>query len=53
MPVRPASVGFLSKICKSLSAVEIFFSLLHYGEVESLRATALNFDSVTVDVKKV
>ncbi len=36
------TIWVFSKICKSLSVVEIFFSPLHYGERESLGATALN-----------
>ncbi len=42
MLVRSAPDGVLSKICKSPSAVELFFSPLYYGERESLRATPLN-----------
>jgi hypothetical protein len=40
--VRSAPAGVLSKICKSPSVVEVLFSALHCGEVESLGATALN-----------
>jgi hypothetical protein len=46
--VRSAPIGVFTKICKSSSVVEIFFSPLHYGKRESLRATPLNIANVTI-----